>query len=160
MFSVNGKNIKLTSNETLDSLRGKISVALGTLPPLLGKIPVEIEDGGKYTIEDPVFSLVDETIKIRKINDEPIKWDQIINIPDLGSLDLVFLKKLYIISRVQLTIDEFGIGSDQAIGFAFFDLETEMGESEVDENIWTTRTTTIQTFKEMLLENQKNIKKI
>lgn len=160
MFSVNGKNIKLSSNDTLDSLRGKISIVLGTLPPLLGKIPNNVKNGGKYTIEDPIFFMDNNTIKIRKHDDEPIKWIDI-NQDEIGSLDPGFLKKLYIIGKVQLTIEEFGdIRSDQAVGFAFFDLETELGQSEVDENVWLSRTTTIQTFKDMLSENLKNITKI
>jgi hypothetical protein len=154
MFTINGKTIPLSSNDTLGSLRGKIAASLGTLPPLLD-VPENIADGGNYTIPDPIFFEDGDTIKIRKIDDEPIKWDEI----SMVNFDPVFLRKLYIIAKVQSTLNDFGAGlsSDQAIGFAFLDLQTELGD--VDENVWFRRTDTIKEFKTMIEENLKNTKK-
>jgi hypothetical protein len=154
MFTINGKTIPLSSNDTLDSLRGKIAASLGTLPPLLD-VPENIADGGNYTIPDPIFFEDGDTIKIRKIDDEPIKWDEI----SMVNFDPVFLRKLYIITKVQSTLNDFGVGlsSDQVIGFAFLDLQTELGD--VDENVWFRRTDTIKEFKTMIEENLKNTKK-
>lgn len=161
MFSVNLKNVELDRGSSdHEKLKGKISVALGTLQPLLGDIPDNIIDGGNYTIEDPIFYVEDETLKIRKRGDNTIAWREIENNgPLMAQLDPIFLKKLYIISKVRSIIDDFGggISPEQAVGFAFFDLEAELGN--IDESIWSNRTTTINEFKDMLKENLKHVKK-
>lgn len=157
MFTINGKNIILTSGDTLDSLKGKISSSLRTLPPLLDTIIPNIVDGGNYIIQEPIFYLDgDDKIGIRKIRGGTITWKDILDLK--VDLDQDFLRKMYIISKVQASIDDFGYDNSlQAIQYAFFELENEL--ENMDENVWTTRASTINDFKTMIVENLKNVKK-
>ena len=156
MFTINGKNITLSSSDTLGSLKGKISASLSTLPSLLTDIPENIGDGGNYTIKEPIFYIQDNMVRIRQDNNEPISWNEIKTIKDELAQD--FLKKLYIISKVNLFIEDFGSGNEnQALQFALFELQNEL--DDVDENIWRSRSTTIQDFKTMIQENLKNVQK-
>lgn len=75
MFTINNKEIKLSSSDTLDSLKSKIAASLGTLPPLIDNIP-KVTNGDNYTLQDPLFYM-DTSLHIRRINGEPITWDEI-----------------------------------------------------------------------------------
>jgi hypothetical protein len=156
MFTINGKNITLSSNDTLNSLKNKISATLGTLPSLLGGTIPTIVNGGNYTIA-PIFLLVEENgLSVVKMRGDDIGWEEVERVE---SLDHNFLKKLYIISKVQLTIEEFGeINADQAINVAFFQLEMEFG-SEVDTNVWAKKSSTIKEFRGLIEENKKSAEK-
>lgn len=156
MFTINRKNITLSSSDTLDSLKGKISSSLGTLPTLLGEIPSNVVDGGIYTIPDPLFFIADDNIHIRTLPTE-LTWQNIIDLKVDFDYDL--LKKLYIISKVQMSINDFGpSNSNEAINFTFFELQNEFGE-EIDENIWNMRASTLNDFKTLIEENLKSVKK-
>lgn len=150
MFTINGKQITLSSNDTLDNLKGKISMALNTLPELLVNLPEKFIKGEHYTIGNPIFFMDEiDAIHIR----EQTFWKEVSKV----NLDHNFLKKLYIISRIQSFIEDFGFGnSNQAIQYALFDLQNELGE--FDENIWYSKTITIQEFKSMIQENLKKVK--
>lgn len=151
MFTINGKNVKLSSSDTLDSLKGNISASLGTIPVLLGKIP-NIVNGGNYTMLPPLFFIgQNDTIHIR----DDITWQNIVDLK--VDFDYDFLKKMYIISKVQMFINDFGqTNSEQAIQYAFFELQNEF---EFDENIWNMRASTINDFKILIEENLKKMKK-
>lgn len=155
MFTINGKKITLSSNDTLDSLKGKISSALGTLPALI-EIPNNIVDGGNYIIKDPIFFIgQNDLIQIKKENNEPITWEEVKKV----NFDQEFLLKLYIITKIQLTIEEFGSGNEQqGLQFALFELQNELGE-EFDEKIWNQRTSIVKDFKNMVIKNLESIKK-
>lgn len=159
-ITVNGKRITFSGSLDPEKFKERISVALGTLPPLLGDISINVEDGGNFTLEDPIFYLDDDKLKIRRRGDNSIMWREIeSNTPLMTQLDPFFLKKLYIVSKVEATIDDFGggISPEQAVSYAFFDLETEL--EYVDESVWTNRTTIINEFKEMLRDNINHVKK-
>jgi hypothetical protein len=159
MFTINGKNITLDTNDTSEYLKVKISIALNTLPVLLSDLPPNIINGGVY-MNQPIFYLENETINIRVINDEAIKWKDIeSNSVLLEEMDVNFLKKLYIIAKVELIIEDFGSGINlnQAVNFAFLELESEIGD--VNENVWRNKSKTIQEFKNMLEETLKKFKK-
>lgn len=157
MFTINGKNIKISSNDTLDNLKDKISVSLGTLPSLLGDIPNNIVDKGTYTIEDPIFYIQDQIVYIRKRNNEPILWNEIFNNYN-DEIDQEFLKKLYIVSKIQSSIDDFGMGNEnQALQYALFELQNELGD--INESIWTNRNNIIKDFQNMVKEKMENVKK-
>ena len=145
MFKVNGKTVSLSSNDTLGNLRGKIAVELSSLPQFiqLATIP---ENGGSYTIP-PIFYLSNETIQM---GNSSLNFSQIEEIVE-DEIDPGQLKNLYIISKIQATIDSFGDNSDMAKNVAFFDLELEFGS--LDENIWSNRSNTIQNFKNIFGTN-------
>jgi hypothetical protein len=153
MFTINGKNIALSSGDTMNSLKNKISATLGTLPALLGTIPTNIIDGGNYTIS-PIFFNFLENIKMGR---DDFNWE---DVEKVETLDLNFLKKLYIISKVQLTTEEFGgVNIGQAINVAFLHLEMEFGAEELDTNVWSNRSSTIKEFKTLIEENRKKVEK-
>ncbi|CCV01868.1 Dynein-like beta chain [Invertebrate iridescent virus 22] len=158
MFTINNKEIKLSSSDTLDSLKNKIAASLGTLPPLIDNIP-KITNGGNYTLQDPLF-YIDTSLHIRKINGEPITWDEIKKTTDF---DMAFLQKLYIITKVQSTLDDFGggINPNDALAFALLDLQNEPDffDGNYNENVWLRRTETIKEFENMINQNRENLKK-
>jgi hypothetical protein len=149
MFTVNNKKVVLSSDDTLDSLKGKISVELNTLPQFLPS-SLKIKDGGNYTIK-PIFFLENKSIKM---GDEDLKLEdikkQVENDPEQ-------LKKFYIVSKVQTTIDDFGNQPDMAINYAFLELETEFGS--LDENVWRNRVSIIQEFEDLIRQNVTTNKK-
>lgn len=158
MFTINQKEIKLSSNDTLDSLKNKIAASLGTLPPLIENIP-KIINGGNYTIPDPLFYF-DNSLHIRKINGEPITWKEI---KKATEFDINFLQKLYIISKVQSTLDDFGdqINQNDALAFALLDIqnEPEFFDGDYNENVWSRKSETIKEFETMINQNRENLKK-
>jgi hypothetical protein len=166
MFRINGKNITLSSSDTLDTLKNKIAAALRTLPALIEEIPNKIIDGGTYTIPDPLFFLdtTDDTMRMRttlfveqedgSVQSSSITWQNIVDLKVDFDYDL--LKKFYIISKVQMLINDFGPrNSAQAIQYGFFELQNEF---DLDENIWNMRASIINDFKELVEENLKNVK--
>jgi hypothetical protein len=146
MFTLNGKKIRLSSNDTLDNLVNKISSALNTLPELLDlSFANDIKDGGKYTTKPPIFYMEGETLLAR----EGISLNEVFKV----NLDQDFLKKLYVITKIQSTIEDFGLEDEnQALQFALFNIESEFEEGV--ENLWETKSITIQTFKEMIEKNR------
>jgi hypothetical protein len=161
MFTVNGIKISLSSNDSLEIIKIKVASALNTIPNFIQTSEVsQIQDGGSYTIT-PLFlyNMVNNTIQTKTINSTFFNLSQILQqVKECSDCDLNFIKKLYIISKIQLTIEEFGEERrDQAIQFALFELETEI--DEVDTNVWELRNTVLKDFKEMIEQNQKNIKK-
>ena len=152
MFTINGKKVLLSSNETIEVLKGKISVVLNTIPPFLDSIPPNISNNDKFQVPDPFFFIDQNTVKMR----DSLTWDDIAKV----EVDLDFLKKLYIVSKIQTTIDEFGIDNkEQAINYAFFNLETELDSTIEINNIWRNKDSILNEFKNMVFLELKNVEK-
>ena len=148
MFKVNGKNVSLSSNDTLDNLKGKIAAELSSLPPFI-QLPTMPENGGSYTIL-PIFYLSNDTIQMGNSSLNFAAIEDIVG----DSIDHQQLKNIYTVSKIQTTIDSFGGNEDMAKNVAIFDLELEFGS--INENIWSNRTNTIQSFKNMIEKNVKS----
>lgn len=157
-FTINGKKIDLSPNDTIQILKGKIASELKTIPNLIEYDLPDIKNGGNYTLKDPIFFIDNgDKIGIRKENDDPIKLDQILN--NLEGLDPLFLKNLYIIANVQNNIQNFGERNENnAINYTFYTLERELQEKE-DTSVWINRKLIIDKFKDMVNENFKNVEK-
>ena len=111
-------------------------------------------------MEQPIFYLEGEIVKIRTRDNEAVKWREIeSNAALMKEMDPNFLKRLYVVAKVDLIIEEFGAGVNlnQAVNFAFLELESELGD--VNENIWRNKSKTIQEFKNMIEETLNNFKK-
>ncbi|ADO00489.1 hypothetical protein WIV_gp145 [Wiseana iridescent virus] len=162
MFTINGRDVTLSSGDTLDSLKNKISAALGTIPPLLGYVGdtlPPLESDGVYTIPDPIFSLSPD-LRARDIESS---WRDITLRINTDDVDLNFLKKLYIIARIQSMLEDFGggINPNDALAFALIDLQNQPEFIDSDENkkVWSTSNNIIKEFKNMVDQNIKNSKK-
>ncbi|CCV02043.1 Dynein-like beta chain [Invertebrate iridovirus 25] len=164
MFTINGKDVTLSSGDTLDSLKNKISAALGTIPSLLGytseNLP-NISNGGVYTIPDPIFSISSEGNLNTRESDG--SWRDITRQINEDDVDLNFLKKLYIITKIQSTLDDFGSGinPNDALAFALIDLQNqpELMNSDENENVWSKRSDIIKEFQNLVEQTIKNSKK-
>lgn len=156
MFTINKKNIELSNNSTIQILKSRVASALRTIPALIDDLPT-IKNGGNYTIKEPVFYIYDDDkIGIRKENNEPISWNQVV----VYDLDPLLLKNLYIIAKVQHTIESFNVrDTRQAINFAFLELDLEFPDEGDQSNVWTNKQITINKFKDMIENNNKMLKK-
>ena len=156
MFTINKKNIELSNNNTIQILKSRVASALGTIPSLIDDLPA-IKNGGNYTIKDPVFYIYDNNkIGIRKENNEPINWNQVQNY----DLEPLLLKNLYIVAKVQYTIENFNIrDTNQAINFAFLELDLEFPNEGDQMNVWVNKQITINKFKDLIENNLKMLKK-
>jgi hypothetical protein len=154
-FTVNGKQINLSPNDTIQVLKGKIASKLETIPSLIEYDLPDIKNGENYTLKNPIFFIDNgDKIRIRKENDVPITLEQIMNIQTIGGLDPLFLKNLYIIAIVQNNIEDFGKGNETiAIDYTFLSLKEELRQKD----IWINKKITIEKFKDMVKENVKNV---
>ncbi|ABF82046.1 hypothetical protein MIV016R [Invertebrate iridescent virus 3] len=153
MFTVNKKPVVYSTRDGAEVLKGKISLVLKTLPSLFVLPPTPIQDGSDYTITPMIFV---ENGQLRLGQPQVPFSDQLELIKDEpNQLEVDFLKKLYIISKIQSTINDFEMQPDMGKNFALFELETEFGS--VDETVWYNRLFDVQKFQQMVEENAAEV---
>jgi len=159
MFTINRRKIVYSSADTIDNINGKISIALGTIPPLLDIQNLNVEEGGIYNVEEPIFFIdptEPNTIQIRRCGNDAISWRKIVS--KEIDLDVGFLKKLYVIAKINFILKGMqNLDENTALNFALYDIDSELKSSNDD--IWYNRSITITKFQTMISDNQKNIEK-
>lgn len=157
MFTINKQKVVLSNGDTLDTIKNKIAVSLGTVPQLISDIP-PIEKGGNYTIPEPLF-YIRNGLNIRMVDGSPVAWNNVKNV----EFDHNLLKKLYIISMIQTTIEDFGSGisNEDAVSFALLELQRnpDFLEEIYNENVWSKKNETIAEFENMVKQNQEKLTK-
>ena len=163
MFKINNINIRSSIGDTLTTVKNKIASAFKTLPILLdlGFIENNFINGGNYTIPQPIFYLKNGEIQLGSVEgDDSLNWQKIKNAlnktSELTAFDLDFYKKLYIVSVVQTTINDFGSDTNTSTNYAFLNLDIESPNELNDaSSVWLNKAITIDKFKTMIEKNFK-----
>ncbi|AHL67558.1 dynein-like beta chain [Chloriridovirus anopheles1] len=144
MLKVNKANIELLPTDTQETIVLKVANVLKTIPSFI--LESEFVGSREYVV-NPLFYL-DSANKV-KMGDGV----------DGRELDDVLAQKLYIVSKIQTTIDDFGNQTEMGLNYALFELENELGAHTFDyQNIWNNRLSVTNEFTDMVQNISKQIK--
>lgn len=152
MLKVNKTNVELFPTDTPETIRLRVATSLKTIPEFLDKQEFNVNQENTVA---PFFSINDkDTIVMAPLMNAS-------TLDELGSrvsspiFDLA--RKLYIVSKIQSTIDDFGKNETMGLNYALFELENELGNVFDYQTVWNNRGSIIREFTEMVRNSSKQI---